>query len=214
MALSPPLLPGGIPLGIVGEVFCLERNGITLSLTAGGMRVNENGRLYLTTLRMCFVPDAPSSVAVDLPFLGISDENFVQPIFGANRLEYTIAPVPGRGLPGPARVSLKFRHGGCGTFLHFFFRIMETYKRSAAEQAARLSSSGPSILAPAWVGQQQAFVDASDPSRIFVVQPAPPPHAAPPAYAPATASGSGPRPGASISEDPSPPYYAPPPRGA
>jgi hypothetical protein len=77
MALSPPLLPGGIPLGIVGEVFCLERDGITLSLTSGGMRVNENGRLYLTTLRMCFVPDG-ASVAVDLPFLGISDENFVQ----------------------------------------------------------------------------------------------------------------------------------------
>ena len=57
-------------------------------------------------------------------------------IFGANRLEFTLAPVPGRGLPESARVSIKFRHGGCGTFLHYFFRIMEKYKQAVRRRVS------------------------------------------------------------------------------
>ena len=40
----------------------------------------------------------------------------------------------------------------------------------AAEQALR-QDTDPRYLAPAWVAQQQAFVDPGDPSRIFLVQP-------------------------------------------
>lgn len=81
MALNPPLLAGGVPLGIVGEVFCLEREGMSLDVKSGSVKLSGNGRLYLTTMRMSFVFEggALSVSAVDLPIQGISGENFVQP---------------------------------------------------------------------------------------------------------------------------------------
>ena len=160
MALNPPLTFGDVPVGIVGEVFCLERGGISLTLSNSNTKIKTDGKIYLTTLRICFVPSirTASLSAIDIPLQGISCEDFKQPIFGANRLECVVAPVPGRGLSSPAKVSLAFAHGGyaivicvpsprsvtdtlpcrCGTFLHYFFRIMETYKMTVRDLLATL----------------------------------------------------------------------------
>ena len=116
MAFNPPLMGAGIPVGIVGEIFCLEREGISLSLTTlEGMKIKAAGTIFLTTLRICFVSSVSANgfSAIDIPFQGISGEDFKQPIFGANRLECDVAPVPGRGLSCRAHISLAFTHGGC-----------------------------------------------------------------------------------------------------
>jgi len=106
MALNPPVLPGGLPMGIVGEMFFIEvseyvkhaaqdcwrmvnpsrghergvnvvpphcflqRKGIELELSGGvPSKVKANGRLFLTSVRICFVPDKPTPgfTALDVP---------------------------------------------------------------------------------------------------------------------------------------------------
>ena len=118
---------------------------------------------------MVFVADRQGGVmsSFDIPLEGISNETFKQPIFGANRLELDVAPVPGRGLPSVARVSITFYEGGTNTLLRFFFAVMEQYRRPVPERMAFFSAP------QAFIDSQVAYVDASDPSVIYLTQPAP-----------------------------------------
>ena len=168
MALNPPLLAGsGLPAGMLGEWFVLERGGIELSLDTQtrehGKQVLRPCRLYLTTLRLCLVAPAPNASglqAFDIPLQGISAESFEQPFFGANYLALTVAPVPGRGLASPARVKVTFNEGGCGVFLKVFFSLMARYKDSNA--AARASFLAPPAMQSFMT--QVAYVDRALPS--------------------------------------------------
>lgn len=217
MALNPPLLPGGLPAGIAGEFFCLERSGIELSVDTQsrelGKQVLAKCRLFMTTLRICVVCTTANSSGLqsfDIPMQGISGESFEQPWFGANYLKLAVAPVLGRGLSSPAQVKITFIEGGCGLFLRVFFALMARYKD--ADAAARAAFLAPPSM-QAWVSQTQtAYVDrefafpalalllyaaaprlptthmpfntifkkkkkklafsASDPSRLFITQPA------------------------------------------
>lgn len=182
MALNPPLLAGGLPAGIVGEYYLLQRTGIdaTIEEPSVGKQKLSNATLYVTTVRICVVAPKASSTglqAIDIPLQGISGEEFKQPILGANRLEGTVANVPGRGLAAPAKFSLKLTHGGANTFLRVFFALREKYL--SADAAHRSSWLAPQHMQQ-WVSNTaQAFVDPSDPSRLYLVQPpvfqAPPP---------------------------------------
>lgn len=188
MALNPPLI-GDVPMGIAGEMFCCKRGGMQLDLEAPGMaKLSLKGQIYLTTVRISFVPDARTSAvqAVDLPLQGISEEDFKQPIFGSNYLTGTVAPVPGRGLGGPSKFRLYFTHGGCNTFLKFFFAIMEKYKM--ADEAARRAFLASQRAVQSFIVDLNAYVDAGDPTTVFIVQPAA--AAAPAAAAPAVAAAS------------------------
>ena len=88
-----------------------------------------------------------------------------------------VAPVPGRGLEAPAPFQIYFFKGGCGTFLRVLFHFLGTYREMDANARA-------AFLAPANMHVQmptlQAFVDPSDPSRLFLSQPPAPAAAAPP----------------------------------
>jgi hypothetical protein len=164
MALNPPLLPGGLPAGIAGEFFCLERSGIELSVDTQsrelGKQVLAKCRLFMTTLRMCVVCTTANSSGLqsfDIPMQGISGESFEQPWFGANYLKLAVAPVLGRGLTSPAQVKITFIEGGCGLFLRVFFALMAKYKD--ADAAARAAFLAPPSM-QAWVSQTQtAYVD-------------------------------------------------------
>jgi hypothetical protein len=77
--------------------------------------------------------------------------------------------VPGRGLHGPSKFKLHFYHGGCQTFLKFFFEIMEKYKQAETSRSAFFQSP-PAMQS--FIQDMQAYVDPSDPTKIFIVQPA------------------------------------------
>lgn len=184
-------------MGIVGELFCLEREGMVLTMDARGTpagKVKAPGKLVVTTVRMCFVADAPTAAfqALDIPFQGLTGEAFKQPVFGANYLEGQVAPVPGRGLNGTTSFTLAFHRGGCQTFLRVFFALMDQYRRRDA--AARAAWMAPPAV-QTFLAEQAAYVDPSDPSRVFVAQPqawAPAPQPAPqgwPGVAPAAPTG-------------------------
>lgn len=296
MAINPPLVPGGVPMGITGERFCVQRGSIKAvriaapppprrtrqcghslrrcppaghggpGLQAEGVRpaLLDDSAHLLRAGRACrrhrrfalaaaprAAPQSPRALAtrgaiahidgscsaraaVDLPLQGISDEDFKQPIFGANYLCGTVAPVPGRGLGGPTRFKLYFYAGGCKvrrrelviarlatlpleptpchaaavapactatcpltvtrvsqTFLDFFFAIMERYK--AADAASRRAFFASAAAVSSFIRDRQAFVDPSDPTVVFVVQPAAVETAG---YAPAGAGGLATAPGA------------------
>ena len=164
MALNPPLIPGGLPAGIVGEFFCLERGGIELSVDTQtrehGKQVLPKCRLFMTTLRMCLIAPAANASglqAFDIPLQGISGESFEQPWFGANYLALTVAPVPGRGLVSPAKVKVTFNEGGCGLFLRVFFALMAKYKD--ADAAARANFLAAPSMQHFVNHAQTAYVD-------------------------------------------------------
>ena len=192
MSLNPPLMllaPGmpAVPMGIVGEAFLLRREGVELTVKEAGLK-GVRCTLYLTTLRLCFVLAAPTPAlaALDVPLQGLrGDPDFVQPFFGANYLAAAVAPVPGRGLvgeaagagpaapPGAVPFRATFSHGGAATFLHFFFRLLEQYRvADERARAAYFAALAAPPAAAAFVGEQTAFFDPSDPSVVFLTQPA------------------------------------------
>jgi len=186
MALNPPLLASGLPLGLATEWFCLERDGLELRLDthvpALGTQVLKRVRLYVTTLRLCVVADAPHAAglrSLDIPLAGVSRESFAQPIFGCNYLEVAVAPVAGRGLDAaaaPPRARLYFLAGGAGTFLRVFFALMGRLRGAGAAGDAGDAAARAAFFAPPqmqqWVAAQTAFADPSDPSRLYLAQPA------------------------------------------
>ena len=115
---------------------------------------------------------------------GIEKEAFKQPIFGANYLDIVVAPVPGRGLQNPTKLTLTFNQGGANTFLRIFFELMGRVHAERSAQAAYAAAIAagmqqhqpPSALAPQAIqGYLQdvarAYVDPSDPSTIYLTQP-------------------------------------------
>lgn len=193
-------------------------------METAGLKVKEHGRLFLTTVRICFVADKPTAsfASLDIPLQGISEvwtshhlravqsafrcsppsstactcvslqEEFCQPIFGANYLKGVVAPVPGRGMTGPTKFKLYFYKGGCQTFLNFFFQIMEKYK--IADASARHAFFDSQRAVQSFISDMSAYVDPSDPTTIFIVQPAAAeaggsasPYGAPPGYSSTTA---------------------------
>ena len=195
MAVNPPLVllsPGlAVPMGLLGEAFLLRREGVDLTvkdsgLPSGGL-FSVRCTLYLTTARLAFVPDKPAAggavAAVDVPLQGLrGDPDFVQPILGANYLSLAVAPVPGRGLRGdgggrrggvyngtvPVRAT--FTHGGCATFLHYFWRLVERY-RVADVQSREAALAALAAPRDSGSSEASAFFDPSDPSVVYLTQP-------------------------------------------
>ena len=79
MALNPPLLSNQVPVGLVGEIFCLSRTGVSLEAVTEYGAVNVRGTLVLTTLRLCFMATTPQNGfhALDVPLIGLQAEKFV-----------------------------------------------------------------------------------------------------------------------------------------
>lgn len=116
-------------------------------------------------------------------------QEFKQPIFGANYLQGFVSCLRGMGLQGASKFKLTFRNGGAGVFLHYFFALIEQYRiASDAARAAMLASMAPpgpggaggggvhayAVPPPgaAIVAPRPAYVDPSDPSVVFLTQPA------------------------------------------
>jgi len=162
------------PMAIRGEHFLLRRGGITCEVTCPGLpKLKSKGAIHLTTLRIVFVstdkPDLGQGtrfLAFDFPLTKMSQENFGQPIFGANNLTGVVQPIEGCGLPGPASFKLSFNNGGCGVFLSIFIRSLRELRSGTTNSGlGRLAATG------ALQAETSAFVDPNDPSVVFISQP-------------------------------------------
>ena len=161
-------------------------------------------------------PDAASGLAAfALPLALLSaDTEFKQPMFKCNHIAGTCAPVPaddGADAGPPHAFRLEFRSGGVNTFLPLWVRFLEyirAVQRKAetgsaawtppveaapAPAAAPARPAGPSKpVAPVWpaappITEGQAFVDPSDPSKLFLATPVTTESAGPPPAWPGSA---------------------------
>ena len=174
MALDIPLLPPSYksPLGIYGEFFVLSRPGVSglfLSPEAGKVE-GLRGTIFVTTIRLCFVPDVigiGGARPFDIPLSGIMKEEFKQPFFGANYLTGLVTQVPYRGLVNNITFRFTFNEGGCQRFLRVFFTLMAQYRIPST--TSNVFFEPPRLQS--WVQEEVALRDPSDPSVIYLSQP-------------------------------------------
>jgi hypothetical protein len=153
------------PLPQAGETLILRREQIHFSGDLGPQGTLFGvGAFYLTSTRIVFVCESqanrPDFKSFGITLSDLVNVAFQQPVFGANYLEGIVKPTDSF-LVQPAKWSLQFRSGGCGTFLSVFYRLLGDQPRK--QELVRAVNSGDV--------SRVAFVDPSDPSKIFVTQP-------------------------------------------
>lgn len=178
MALNPPIDQNtGVPLAITGEHFIMMRSGISFRVDIDDLgELSGKGVIFLTTLRIVFVNTSPSRPreldgrsfnSFDIPLAYLSNENFNQPILGANNLTAMVAPITELGLTGMSTFKISFNEGGCGTFLPIFIALVQNIRQITATRTyndfVQTVESGSF--------RSQAYVDPSDPTVIYVTQP-------------------------------------------
>ena len=76
------------------------RRAIFLFQPSPDARVNLQGELHVSTIRMVFINHSGGDMqAFDLPMANITNEKFNQPIFGANNISGTVAAVRAQHTP-------------------------------------------------------------------------------------------------------------------
>jgi len=157
-----------------GELFVLSRGGIAFSAKSGSLKFDGRGDLYLSTLRVVFVSGGSGVEAFDLPLATLQNERFNQPIFGANNMSGTNAPLPGGGLTDDIKWTLAFKDGGVGTFLPLFFRLLQEMRQRMTQQNEVQYEHNFATPVAQQVVQQivhAAYVDPNDPTKLYVSQP-------------------------------------------
>lgn len=117
----------------------------------------------------------------EMPFRGLWDERFNQPIFGCNNLTATIQFYDEQPFQGGLTMKIDFIAGGVNTFLPVFNNVLQA-TRVQMEQERRLADNvTPSPVAISESAPQpteyfphsnMAFIDPNDPTRIYTTQPA------------------------------------------
>ncbi|XP_008810339.1 UPF0664 stress-induced protein C29B12.11c [Phoenix dactylifera] len=188
MALNPQLFANGMPVPFVGEMFVLARDGVEFEIDkipgAHGDHVKVKGTIYLSNIRMVFVARKPvgNFVAFDMPLLYVHGEKFNQPIFFCNNISGFVEPVvpddQHRALYSTHSFKILFKEGGCGTFVPLFLNLIASV-RQYNQQMANSAPSAPRVdplqaaQTPVEDMMRHAYVDPSDPTKIFLQQPAP-----------------------------------------
>eukprot|EP00884_Botryococcus_braunii_P021645 jgi/Botrbrau1/8164/Bobra.357_2s0010.1 len=185
MTANPALTQGFdgalVPTPFTGEVFALARGGIQFvvnEIRSAKGKWDTTGVLYLSNMRLVFVAkkmdNATGLVAFALPLAYLRNDNFNQPIFGCNNLSGECWPaVDGGGPAGtlpPHRFKIYFKEGGVGTFLPLYFRFV-AYIREIQKRQAMAPTGSAADAAYSSVDMNQAFIDPSDPSKVFLTQP-------------------------------------------
>ncbi|ERN06457.1 hypothetical protein AMTRI_Chr06g169080 [Amborella trichopoda] len=188
MALNSPLLPNGMPVPFENEMFILSRDGVEFEIdkipTAPGGKIKAKGTIYLSNVRMLFVAKKPVGDfrAFDMPLLYVHDEKFNQPIFFCNNISGLVEPVvpedQHRALYSPHSFKILFKEGGCGTFVPLFFNLIASVKQYNQHVTNTSSNDHTPRVDPLQANQppvdemmRHAYVDPSDPTRIYLQQP-------------------------------------------
>lgn len=114
----------------------------------------------------------------EMPFRGIWDERFNQPIFGCNNLTSTVQYYDGQPFSGNLTMRMDFVEGGVNTFLPVFNNVLEA-TRIQMQNEHRAQNNIPPVAMNAttpspqqyFPDQNAAFIDPHDPSQIFATQP-------------------------------------------
>ena len=136
--MQDPEIANAQPIPMEGEYFVLARSGISFSAKSGSTKFEASGTLYLSTLRMVVVCDDARHAGFhgfDMPLATLYDESFNQPIFWANNLTGVSPPLEGSSFSADIKWTIYFNNGGVGTFLPFFFRLLQEMRERLAQPA-------------------------------------------------------------------------------
>jgi len=160
-----------------GACFCLcafqstLEKPLTFDFASLSLKFHGKGTMYLSTLRVVFVAHRKGNIAAfDLPLATMTNESFNQPIFSANNMTGTNPPLDGSECQQDIKWCLSFNEGGVGTFLPVFFRLLHEMRARMAAPSAEPSSADAAPMPQAIATQivQAAFVDPSDPTKLYV----------------------------------------------
>ncbi|KAM0051149.1 putative WW domain-binding protein [Helianthus debilis subsp. tardiflorus] len=185
MALNPHLYGNGMPVAFVNEMFVLIRDGIEFEINnihgANGGTVKAKGRVFLSNVRIVLVADKPTQIftAFDMPLLYVHDEKFHQPVFHCNNISGCVEPVlpydQNRAMYPSHSFKILFKHGGCGTFVPLFFNLIKLVRQYNQQfDSGNATHVDPLRAAHTPVDEMMncAYVDPSDPTKIYLQQPA------------------------------------------
>merc|ERR1712146_834844 len=85
--------------------------------------------MYLSTLRMVIIDERNAGCGFDIPLATLQKESFNQPIFGANNMTGCSPPLDLPEGSEDYKWCISFRNGGVGTFLPFFFRLLQEMRQ-------------------------------------------------------------------------------------
>ena len=120
--------------------------------------------MILTSARVICLNEKNSAFkAFDLPLALISNEDFQQPIFGANYLCGTCKPLL-NSLPGNIDFKIWLMNGGCGTLAPAYLKMIKSCKRNKGRGAEQ-------NVINSYQGGKKAYIDPNDPSVIYLQQP-------------------------------------------
>ncbi|XP_065864027.1 UPF0664 stress-induced protein C29B12.11c isoform X2 [Euphorbia lathyris] len=182
MALNPQLFDNGMPVPFINEIFVLTRDGVEFEIDkipgSQGGHVKAKGVLYLSNIRMVFVANKPvgSFTAFDMPMLYIHGEKFNQPIFFCNNISGLVEPVvpenENRALYSTHSFKILFKEGGCGTFVPLFFNLISSVRQYNQRTTPEVEINPlQASQTPVDEMMRHAYVDPSDPTKIFLQQP-------------------------------------------
>lgn len=124
--------------------------------------------MILTTCRIVCISKNLSNPfkAFDIPLGLLKNEEFKQPIFGANYIGGTCKPLFNI-LPGDIKFKIWFMEGGCGTYVPAFLNMVNSLRRNQNK------GHDEKLLNTIAAGQfaKTAYIDPNDPSVIFLEQP-------------------------------------------
>uniref|UniRef100_A0A6P4AV26 uncharacterized protein LOC107424620 isoform X1 n=1 Tax=Ziziphus jujuba TaxID=326968 RepID=A0A6P4AV26_ZIZJJ len=189
MASNPQLFPNGMPVPFVNEMFVLARDGVEFEVDKipgpgnHGGHIKAKGTIYLSNIRIVFVADKPigNFTAFDMPLLYVHDEKFNQPIFFCNNISGLVEPVVPENQHGALysthSFKILFKEGGFGTFVPLFFNLIASvrqYNQQYEQSNTRVDRRDPLQAAQTPIDEmmRHAYVDPTDPTRIFLQQPA------------------------------------------
>jgi hypothetical protein len=124
--------------------------------------------MILTTCRIVAVHKKTNSLfkSFDIPLGLLKNEEFKQPIFGANYISGVCKPLFNL-LPGEIKFKIWFMEGGCGTFVPAFLNLVNSLRRNQNK------GHDQKLMNTIAAGQfaKTAYIDPNDPSVIFLEQP-------------------------------------------
>lgn len=140
----------------------------------------SNGRAYLTTQRLVYLPIAstPRFQSLSAPILNLQDTHVTAPFFGANVFVGILKPVPGGNIPAQhafVDIKMTFKEGGAFDFSATYDRIKErmdqtvSLARESGSAAPGMGSEGG--LPQADLEQLPAYTEAGAPAQETIQQP-------------------------------------------
>mmetsp|Transcript_22061 Transcript_22061/g.38093 ORF Transcript_22061/g.38093 Transcript_22061/m.38093 type:complete len:210 (-) Transcript_22061:485-1114(-) len=183
MAINVPVVQYGdrkLPQPFPGEAIIIERSHVECELNERlyGKWKSVEGMLFLTSLRLVFITSEKCSSksrfeSLELPLQGIWDEKLNQPIFGCNNISGTSQYYDNQPFQGTLTFKLYFMRGGVGTFVPQLNWALQAARRALQRsQQAEIHTNVP-FMGSSEILQMQsvAYVDPSDPSTVYTMQP-------------------------------------------